>query len=97
MNREQLLERMKKLQEKEMQIAKAKNEGYSGEDDALENFKFTGEVGFIARMGDKLMRAKNLLKKGESDSRDESIKDTLMDLANYANLLIIYLEEKGGQ
>lgn len=97
MNRKQLFKRIKKLQKREMKIIKEKNVGYSSKKDVLENFRFVGEIGLIGRMGDKLIRAKNVIKRGKSNLKDESIEDTLMDLSNYANLLIVFLEVKNAE
>lgn len=36
------------------------------------------------RLGDKLARFKSLTKSGVQEVKDESIRDTLIDLANYA-------------
>ena len=45
------------------------------------------EFGFVAsltRLSDKMNRLKSLYKQGLDEMGDESIKDTLRDLANYA-------------
>jgi len=97
MNRKQLFKEIRKLQKKEMKIIKEKNVGYSSKKDVLENFRFAGEAGIIGRLGDKLIRAKNVIERGKSNLKDESIEDTLMDLSNYANLLIVYLEVKNAK
>lgn len=47
------------------------------------------------RLGDKLNRFKQLSKNPDSQSvKDESIRDTLIDLANYAIMTIMEMEEK---
>ena len=45
------------------------------------------------RLSDKLNRFKQLTKSGEQQVKDESIRDTLIDLANYAIMTILELEE----
>lgn len=45
------------------------------------------------RLTDKLERFKKLTKSGEQSVNDESIRDTLIDLANYAIMTILELEE----
>ncbi len=45
------------------------------------------------RLGDKLERFKTLSRKGEQQVKTESLRDTLMDLANYAIMTILELEE----
>lgn len=52
-----------------------------------------GMVMPLIRLEDKFQRLKSLYKVG-SMVKEESIKDTLMDLANYAIMTIIELEEK---
>lgn len=50
--------------------------------------------GFLTRMTDKLMRINSLSKKGGIGAvADESMTDTVLDLANYSILLAAYLSE----
>lgn len=46
------------------------------------------------RLGDKFSRFKTLSKGAEQKVQDESIKDTLLDLANYAIMTVLEIEEK---
>lgn len=41
------------------------------------------------RLEDKLQRVKNLVRNGSAAVNDESIDDTLLDLANYAIMTLI--------
>ena len=100
MNKDQFLERLKELYSINVEISKKKNSDYATEDDPFKNFKlceFIGtcsvEAGIITRIGDKITRVSQLLKK-EADVNDENIYDTLSDLSNYAMILRIYLETK---
>lgn len=52
-----------------------------------------GLIASIVRMGDKMNRIKSLSKK-EAEVKDESIKDTLLDLANYAIMTVMWLNKK---
>lgn len=52
-----------------------------------------GLIASIVRMGDKMNRIKSLSKK-EAEVKDESIKDTLLDLANYAVMTVMWLNRK---
>ena len=57
-----------------------------------------GIVSAVTRMSDKIERLKSLVKK-ESEVKDESFLDTVMDLANYAIMTVMYLkkhEDKDG-
>lgn len=46
------------------------------------------------RLGDKLNRFKALSRNGEQKVTDESIRDTLIDLANYAIMTILEMENE---
>ena len=45
-------------------------------------------------MGDKYARISNFIKKGDFQFKEESIKDTLMDMAIYSLITIILYEEE---
>lgn len=45
------------------------------------------------RLGDKLSRFNSLIKKEKALVEDESIKDTLLDMANYAIMTYMWIEE----
>ena len=44
------------------------------------------------RLTDKLERFKQLTRSGQQEVRDESIRDTLLDLANYAIMTVMELD-----
>ena len=46
------------------------------------------------RLGDKLSRFNTLTKSGDQQVNDESIRDTLIDLANYAIMTVMELDEQ---
>ena len=46
------------------------------------------------RLGDKFNRFKTLSHSGKQEVSDESIRDTLIDLANYAIMTILEMEGK---
>lgn len=52
-----------------------------------------GPVSVAIRLTDKIERFCNLVDKVDGQVKDESIKDTLLDMANYAIMAIIRLEE----
>jgi len=52
-------------------------------------------VGLLVRMTDKLARACRLAQGQTAQVQDEALADTLMDLANYAVLAILVLNEGG--
>lgn len=49
------------------------------------------------RLGDKLNRFKTLTKSNSQKVKDESIRDTLIDLANYAIMTIMEMDRKGDE
>ena len=51
-----------------------------------------GIVAAVTRMSDKIERLKSLVKK-ESEVKDESFLDTVMDLANYAVMTAMYIKK----
>jgi len=83
-------------------ITKAKNSDYTGNsDDPFENFTIcerigiaTTEQGFLTRMTDKLSRVNTFAQNGQLLVKDESVEDTLFDLANYCLLFAGYLRSK---
>lgn len=89
---------------KMQEITAKKNADYTGAgDDPFANFRkievltngaVTAEAGFLTRMTDKFSRIGSFLQNGELQVKDESVMDTLMDLANYSALLAGYIESK---
>lgn len=47
------------------------------------------------RLGDKFNRFKTLSRNGDQQVKDESIRDTLIDLANYAIMTVLEMEVAG--
>jgi len=82
-------------------ISKKKNADYTGASkDPFANFKsvevlgIKTEQGFLTRMMDKMKRISSFVEKGELLVKDESVTDTLQDLANYSCLLAGYIESE---
>lgn len=57
-------------------------------------FATYGPVGVLVRIGDKIQRLQNITSKGINLVDDESIRDTLIDLHNYAAMAIMLMDEK---
>lgn len=70
-------------------LYKAKNEDYG--DSFSKSYKEYGLTMSCIRLEDKLNRLKSLNKNGNAQIKDESIQDTLMDLANYSIMTLIEL------
>lgn len=103
MNKQELQNTMREFYEHNLAISKAKNDDYCGTGDAdpFANFKraedlgiCSTEQGFLVRMTDKLCRISSFVARQELSVKDESVEDTLRDLANYAALLYAYLQDK---
>ncbi|WP_129596014.1 nucleotide modification associated domain-containing protein [Anaerophilus nitritogenes] len=76
---------------KEMyELYERKNKDYG--DSFGKTFKEYGLVMAAIRIEDKLQRFKKLIK-SEAEVKDESIRDTLIDLANYSAMTIIELDK----
>ena len=48
----------------------------------------------LLRLSDKMERLENIYEKGEIQVKDESVEDTLLDLANYAVMTIVELKNE---
>ncbi len=84
-----------------LETSKKKNADYTGgSEDPFSNFTsiealgIATEIGFLTRMMDKMKRIASFAKNGELQVKDESVTDTLRDLANYASLFAGYIESK---
>ena len=52
-----------------------------------------GTVGILVRIGDKIKRAQSITKKGIHLVNDEKLRDTLIDLHNYAAMGIMIIDD----
>ena len=68
-----------------------KNRDYGSS--VTDTFNKYGLVSFLVRIEDKLNRVRTLNERGRAKVTDESLMDTLYDLANYTMLAIIELKE----
>lgn len=69
-----------------------KNRDYGNSFD-LSMDKF-GLVVAAIRIGDKVNRLQSLVKKGEAEVKDESLADTFLDLACYAIMTLMWLDNR---
>lgn len=58
------------------------------------SFEEFGATAGVVRLNDKMERVKALVKNGKAEVKDESILDTLKDLASYAVMLYVELKNK---
>lgn len=91
--------RFYELLEEIAELHHRKNFNYAKQGDPLSNFRMCEEfgvpatVGTMVRISDKYSRLTQLMK-GKKDMVGESLKDTFMDMAVYALLEIVLLEEE---
>lgn len=99
MTQQEFLTRMAELYAANVEISRKKNSDYNAGTDPFGNFKISemfgipAEKAILVRMSDKMARIASLLNK-PALVLDESILDSLSDLANYSMILRMYLEQK---
>jgi hypothetical protein len=74
------------------QLYEKKNKDYG--DSFHTSFIEEGMAMARIRLGDKLSRFKTLTKNNQQEVKDESIRDTLIDLANYAIMTVMEIDRK---
>jgi len=79
---------MTKVQTEALDLFKKKNTDYG---DAFAEY---GVIGVLMRIEDKLKRSVSITKNGVNLVKDEKIRDTLIDLHNYAAMAIMLLDEE---
>ena len=75
-----------------LEVYKAKNKDYG--DSFSKSFEEFGLIATVVRMNDKMNRIKSLSKKGDRQVKGESLRDSLMDLTNYALMTVIELDQQ---
>lgn len=78
---------METVQQNALEMFKKKNQDYG---DAFAKF---GVIGVLMRIEDKIQRSLSITKNGVNLVDDEGIRDTLMDLHNYAAMGVMLLDE----
>ena len=82
------VEHLKKIQSDALDLFTKKNIDYG---DAFAKF---GVIGVLMRIEDKIQRSLSITKNGVNLINDESMRDTLLDLHNYAAMALMLLDEK---
>jgi len=82
------LSQLEKVQKEGLSLFKKKNADYG---DAFATY---GPVGVLVRMGDKISRLQSISSTGVNLVNTESIRDTLIDLHNYAAMAVMLIDEK---
>lgn len=99
--KEDLFKFMEEKTTKMVQVCKDKNNDYVGVNQSpFANFEHVGrfggsvEWGFFTRMTDKISRISSFISNVTLLVKDESVEDSLIDLANYCLLFAAYLRSK---
>ena len=89
------VKRFREITEQMADLYERKNKDYGDSfSNSLDEF---GVIAGVVRLSDKMSRIKALTKNGEQLVLDESIKDTLQDLANYSIMTMMWLEGRGNE
>ena len=87
-NSKALANQFKSITEEMLQTYIRKNHDYGDSfNKSLDKF---GLIASVVRMNDKMERVESLMNK-EALVKDESIKDTLLDMANYAIMTVMWM------
>ena len=78
---------MEAIQSEALALFKRKNADYG---DAFATY---GPVGVLVRMGDKIARLQSITRAGVTLVDSESLRDTLVDLHNYAAMAVMLIDE----
>jgi hypothetical protein len=81
------IDQLLRVQQEGLELFKRKNADYG---DAFAEY---GSIGVLVRMGDKIKRLQSITNKGIVLVNDEQMRDTLIDLHNYAAMAIMLLDE----
>lgn len=84
------LERHKEICTELSKTYRKKNEAYG--DSFGKTFRELGIISAVTRMEDKMNRIASLAAGAKNEVADESIRDTLKDLANYAIMTLIEMD-----
>jgi hypothetical protein len=81
------VDQLRRVQEEGLELFTRKNADYG---DAFAKY---GVVGVLMRIEDKIQRALSITKNGVNLVNDEKIRDTLLDLHNYAGMAVFLIDE----
>lgn len=83
------VEEFKAITEEMAKLYEVKNKNYGNSFD--ESLDEDGLLVSKIRIGDKFKRFSSLLKMNSNGTPDESIRDTLIDMANYAIMTVMWM------
>ena len=82
------VEQMQRIQTEGLELFRKKNADYG---DAFAKY---GVIRVLMRIEDKIQRSLSITKNGVNLVKDEGIRDTLLDLHNYAAMALMLLDEE---
>ena len=82
------VDQLKAVQQNALKLFTKKNIDYG---DAFAKY---GIIGVLMRIEDKIQRSLSITKNGVNLVNDEGLRDTLLDLHNYAAMALMLLDEK---
>jgi len=82
------VEQLQRIQHQAKNLFEKKNKDYG---DAFATY---GTIGVLVRMGDKINRLVNITASGITLINNEGLRDTLIDLHNYAAMAVMLLDEE---
>lgn len=86
------LQKHAKICQQLTEIYRKKNEAYG--DSFGKTYRELGPVSAVTRMADKMNRIISLVKGTHNEVTDESLADSVRDLANYSIMFLIEMEDK---
>ena len=106
MTRAELLDLHRQLCVEARSLMERKNRDYAGQanrdqEDPFANFRLaealglsSAEVGLLTRLGDKMARLSTFATAGQLHVKDESARDTILDVINYSVLLAGLIQDR---
>ena len=82
------IKELQDIQQEALELFRKKNADYG---DAFSEY---GTIGVLVRIGDKIKRLQSISSKEIRLVNDESIRDTLIDLHNYAAMAIMCMNDE---
>lgn len=88
-----MIEKFREITNEMADLYERKNSDYG--DSVHDTYVKYGPVSFLVRMEDKINRVKTLTddKYWQAQVKDEKVRDSLIDLANYAILMVMEMEK----
>ena len=80
------VQQLREIQSEAAELFHIKNQDYG------DSFAEYGPIGVLVRLGDKIKRYTSISSKGVTLVDDEKLRDTLIDLHNYAAMAIILMD-----